>query len=139
SHTTSSRLAVTDPMIAPSVFAAYTPPTRRAGSFPPAATDDNASGKLAPQRMAPGSTAQRQRTKSSWKLNQGSVEIDGLIGQYGSDCVSMYAVHAIATQSSIWHHPSAGRGRAMRPAIADPRLLPIPSPSRKTARMSENV
>ena len=80
-----------------------------------------------------------QRTISSWKLNQGSVEIDGLIGQYGSDCVSMYAVHAIAAQSSSWHHPSASRGRAMRAAIAEPMLLPIPSPNRKTARISENV
>ena len=42
----------------------------------------------APQNRA-GSTTQRQRTKSSWKLNHGSVVIDGLIGQYGSDCVSM--------------------------------------------------
>ena len=72
-------------------------------------------------------------------MNQGSVEIDGLIGQYGSDCVSMYAVHAIAAQSSIWHQPSARRGRAIRPAIVEPMLLPMPRPSRKTARISENV
>ena len=39
------------------------------------------------------------------------VAIDGLIGQYGSDCVSMQAVHAIAAHSSIWHQPSASRGR----------------------------
>ena len=80
-----------------------------------------------------------QRTKSSWKLNQGLLEIAGLIGQYGSDCVSMYALHASATQISIWHQPSARRGRAMRAAMAEPRLLPMPRPSRNTARISENV
>ena len=31
-----------------------------------AATDASASGKLAPQRIAPGSTANRQRARSSW-------------------------------------------------------------------------
>jgi hypothetical protein len=67
------------------------------------------------------------------------VVIDGLIGQYGSDCVSMQAVHAIAPHSSIWHQPSASRGRAMRAAIEDPMLLPIPRPSRNTARISEKV
>jgi hypothetical protein len=30
-----------------------------------------------------------QRRTSSWKLNHTSVVIDGLIGQYGIDCVSM--------------------------------------------------
>src|SRR2546430_10936996 len=88
-------LAPSDPTIAPTVFAAYTPPTSRAGSWPGSATDASASGKLAPHRIAPGSTAQRHRTKSSWKLNHASVVIDGLTGQYGSDWVSMYAVHAI--------------------------------------------
>ena len=77
---------------------------RRPGApdpVPAPATAASASGKLAPQRIAPGSTTQRQRTISSWKLNQGSFEIDGLIGQYGSDSVSMYAAQAIAPQSSI--------------------------------------
>ncbi len=67
------------------------------------------------------------------------VEIDGLIGQYGSDSVSMYAVQAMAAHSSIWHQPSARRGRAVRAAIDDPMLLPMPSPRRNTARISEKV
>ena len=65
--------------------------------------------------------------------------IDGLIGQNGSESVSMYEVHAIAAHSSIWHQPSARRGRSTRPASAEPMLLPIPSPKRKTARISEKV
>ena len=36
---TRSRLAASEPTIAPTVFAAYTPPTRRAGSWPVEATD----------------------------------------------------------------------------------------------------
>ena len=39
--------------------------------------------------QAPGSTTQRQRTTSSWKLYQGLVEMAGLIGQYGSESISM--------------------------------------------------
>ncbi len=45
----------------------------------------------------------------------------------------------MAAQSSIWHQPSASRGRAVRAAIDDPMLLPMPSPRRNTARISENV
>ena len=57
SHATSSRLAPSEPTMAPTVLAAYTPPTSLAGSWPRAATAASASGKLAPQRMAAGSTA----------------------------------------------------------------------------------
>src|SRR5262247_4076019 len=53
-HTTNARLAPSDPTIAPTVFAAYTPPTSRAGSCPRAETEARARGKLAPQRMAAG-------------------------------------------------------------------------------------
>ena len=42
-----------------------------------------------PTESAPGSTAQKARTKSSWKLYQILVVIDVLIGQYGSDSISM--------------------------------------------------
>src|SRR5207247_8856619 len=115
------------------------PAPRGPGSWPDGATEGSASGKLAPHRMAAGSTTQRQRARSSWKLNQGSVEIDGLIGQYGSDSVSMYADQAIAAHNSNWHAPSATRGRASPRESADPRLLPIPRPIRNTARISENV
>ncbi len=65
--------------------------------------------------------------------------IDALMGQYGSDVRSMCALQAIAPTFSNWHHPSATRGRAMFFAMSEPRLLPMPSPMRKTPRMSENV
>src|SRR6185369_6462187 len=136
---TSTRLAPSDPTMAPTVFAAYTPPTSRAGSCPRAATAASASGKLAPHRMADGSTAKSARTLSTCRLIQGLETADGLMGQNGSDWLSTYAVHAIEAQSSNWHQPSAVRGRARRDAMADPTLLPMPRPKRNTARMSENV
>src|SRR5439155_24350365 len=132
-------LAPSDPTMAPTVFAAYTPPTRRAGSWPGSAMEASARGKLAPHRIAPGSTAHSDRTRSSWKLNHGSVEIDGLIGQYGNDCVSMYAVQATAPHRAIWQTPSATRGRPTPRASAEPRLLPMPRPIKNTARIRENV
>ena len=80
-----------------------------------------------------------QRTRSSCSVNQGVVEMDGLIGQYGSDSVSWYAAHAIAPHNSSWHQPSARRGDAVPRAIAAPTVLPMPRPSRNTARISEKV
>src|SRR5712692_2856184 len=81
---TSTNVVISDPTMAPTVFAAYTPPASRAASCSVVATDASASGKLAPQRIAPGSTTQRQRTRSSCSVNQGVVAMYGLIGQYGS-------------------------------------------------------
>src|SRR2546430_1905940 len=69
------------PTIAPTVLAAYTPPTSRPGSWPRAAAA-SASGKLAPHSTAAGSTAQVQRIRSSWKLYHGLGDRSGLIGQY---------------------------------------------------------
>src|ERR1700730_18380012 len=115
------------------------PPTIRAGSSSLDATAARPSGKLAPQRMAPGSTAKRHRVRSSWNWNHGLVEIDGLIGQYGSESLRMNAVHAMAPHSSSWHHARAMRGRESPRPSADPRLLPMPMPVRNTAMMSENV
>src|SRR5262245_49674084 len=89
--------------------------------------------------MAAGSTAKSARMLSTCRLIHGSETADGLIGQYGSDRLSTYAVHAIAAHNSTGHHPSATRGLAIRDAIADPTLLPIPRPKRNTARISENV
>src|SRR6185503_13818459 len=83
---TRNRLAPSEPTIAPTVLAAYTPPTRRAGSWPREATAASASGKLAPQRMAEGSTANSDRTPSICRLIHGLAVADGLSGQYGSDC-----------------------------------------------------
>ena len=45
------------------------------------ATAARASGKLAPHRHAGGRTAQRQRTRSSWKVYQGLGDSAGTIGQ----------------------------------------------------------
>jgi hypothetical protein len=81
SQMTRSRLAPSAPTIAPTVFAAYTPPTRRPGSVRPAATEASASGKLAPHRIAAGRIAQSVRTMSSWNVNQGLLDIDGSMGQ----------------------------------------------------------
>src|SRR5262249_8469136 len=106
---------------------------------PRAATLASASGKLTPHRMAAGRTANSARMLSTCRLIHGSVTADGLIGQYGRDWLSTYDVHAIPTHSSNSHQPSASRGRVTRDAIADPTLLPMPRPNRKTARMSENV
>ena len=103
------------------------------------ATEASASGKLAPQRMAAGSIAHNERTRSSWKVNHGLLDVDGSIGQYGSDCVSMYADQAMAPASSICTQASARRGRAMLRDSAEPTLLPMPRPKRNTARISEKV
>ena len=48
-----------------------------------------------------------------------------MIGQYGSECDSWYAVQATAPASSIWHQPSSALGfRAPRTA-SEPPALPI--------------
>src|SRR5436190_22421755 len=109
-HATSTRLAPSDPTIAPTVFAAYTPPTSRAGSWPRSATAARARGKLAPQRIAAGKTVHSDRTISNCIVNIAVFEIDGSMGQYGSDSVSIYAAHAIAAHSRTWHHANATRG-----------------------------
>src|SRR5438874_12170098 len=60
---TRMRLETTEPAIAPTALAAYTPPTNLPGSPPLRATAARASGKLAPQRIGPASTPQKPRTK----------------------------------------------------------------------------
>src|SRR5512138_2953877 len=107
---TMRRLTPSAPAIAPRVLAAYTPPTRRPGSPPRSAIAARARGKLAPQRIAGGRIAHRQRTISSWNVCQGFVVSIGLIGQYGNERVMMKAVQAIPNASRIWHDPSATRG-----------------------------
>ena len=72
-------------------------------------------------------------------MNHGVVAIDGLIGQYGSDSVSWYAAHAIAPHSRSWHQPSARRGVARLRVSVAPIVLPMPRPTRNTARMSAKV
>ena len=45
----------------------------------------------------------------------------------------------MVAHSRSWHQPSATRGRATRRASSDPIVLPMPRPTRNTARISENV
>ena len=75
--------------------------------------------------MAAGSIAHNERTRSSWNVNHGLLDVDGSIGQYGSDCVSMYAPQAMAPASSICTQASARRGRAMLREIAEPTLASL--------------
>jgi hypothetical protein len=126
------------PTIAPTVLAAYTPPTSRPGSWPRAAAA-SASGKLAPHRHAAGRTAHVHRMRSSWKTIHGLVDSDGSIGQNGSDRASTSAAHATAPARSAWQPASRIRGLTGPRPTNDPRLLPIPRPTRNTARMIENV
>src|SRR5262249_28451551 len=84
-HGIRTKLTMSDPRIAPTVFAAYTPPAIRAESCSLDATAPSASGKLAPHRIAPGRTTQNARTRSSCSVYHGEVEIDGFVGQYGND------------------------------------------------------
>src|SRR5215510_11212418 len=85
------------------------------------------------------------RIRSSWKVIQFTLAcaptvalMEGLIGQYGIDELVVYAAHSIAAHNPSWHQPSAIRAFMLR-ASAEPRLLPIPRPTRKTARINENV
>src|SRR6478736_1510425 len=78
SHAMINKLPNNAPMIPPIVLAAYTLPTRRAGSFAPRPTAESASGKLAPQSTAAGNTDQRQRTKSIWNVGVASTARPGL-------------------------------------------------------------
>ena len=51
----------------------------------------------------------------------------------------MEAVQAIAAVSSHWQSPSATAGNGSVAPGTHPTLLPMPRPSRNTARMMENV
>ena len=82
---------------------------------------------------------QMARIRSSWKVNEGDVEIDGLIGQNGSESAVEYAAHARQKHRPSCTHPSAVFAFDTPRASAAPRLLPIPRPTRNTARISENV
>src|SRR4051812_7575372 len=119
-HGIRMKLVTSDPAIAPTVLAAYTPPASCAASCSVLATAASARGKLAPHSTAPGSTTQKQRTRSSCSVNHGVVAMYGLIGQYGNDSVSSYADHAIAPHSSSWHQPSARFGETMSRASVAP-------------------
>ena len=76
---------------------------------------------------------------SSSIVNHGSVEMEGLMGQYGSESVRACAVQAIATHKRSWHEASVRRGRMRFRAAAEPMLLPMPRPIRNAGRISENV
>ena len=79
-------------MIAPTVLARIDAADETRGVLSWRATPARASGKLAPHRIAPGSITQIARIRSSWKLSD--VEIDGLIGQHGSDAPVVHAAQA---------------------------------------------
>ena len=79
------------------------------------------------------------RIKSSWNMNVGLIAIEGLIGQYGSELPVAYAAHASVTHSRSWHQPSTTRGCATRRASSAPTVLPMPRPTRNTARINEKV
>src|SRR6266545_7752625 len=78
---TISRLKMTAPITAPIVLAAYTGPTSRAWSPALGPTAASATGKLAPQKHAAGTTAMKARSRSIWKLNHGPEASAGSIGQ----------------------------------------------------------
>src|SRR6185436_12788775 len=86
-----------------------------------------------------GSTAQRLRTRSTWKVNQGLLDRIGFTGQYGMESASMNAVQPTPAAARNWQTPRATRGLAMDRAISAPALLPIPNPTKNTARITENV
>jgi len=78
------------------------------------------------------------RAISTWNVIQGLWESSELTGQYGNDDDSVMAVQPIAPASRIWQTPSAVRGRMVR-ETREPIPLPMPIPTRKMARMMENV
>src|ERR1700730_10411437 len=51
----------------------------------------------------------------------------------------MNAVHPTPAAARNWQTPSATRGRTTDLAAKAPALLPIPNPTRNTARINENV
>src|SRR5579864_7908729 len=51
----------------------------------------------------------------------------------------MNAVHATPAAARNWHNPNATRGRPTDRARSAPALLPIPNPTRNTARITEKV
>src|SRR5689334_1899906 len=99
------------------------------------ATQATARGKLAPQRIAGGRTAQRQRRKSSWKRFQGFRLIQGLMGQLGSQREMACADQAMANMRRNWQRPKRRRGETREREAAAAALEPRPRPRRKTARI----
>ena len=96
----SSRLHTVAPTIEPTVFAAYTRPTRRDVSSPRRAIAASANGKLAPHKTAAGSMASAPRTRSICRAYHALGANDGLMGQFGSATKMTAAAHAMATVSS---------------------------------------
>src|SRR6185369_4179897 len=94
------------------------PPTSRAESPSLVEAAASANGKLAPHSSVGGKIAQRQRARSTWKVNHGLVESSGLIGQKGSEEPSMMAVQAMPSTSRSWQQPRAKRGFTERAIIA---------------------
>ena len=81
SATINTKLVAREPKIAPAVFAAYSAPTARRGSPAVGAAAASASGKLAPQSSAAGSTAYAVRSRSSSSVMAAVVGSVTSIGQ----------------------------------------------------------
>ena len=112
---------------------------RRAAPDPvaPRPTAASASGKLAPQSTAAGSTDQRQRTKSSWNVDVASTARPGLTGQYGSDLRSASTRSTRSRRvSSSWHTPSATPRLLRRPRDDRADAAAEPEPDAGTRRES---
>ena len=90
-------------------------------------------GRLGVQRV--GFYAMVGEAPTYWLTQGGTL----FTGQNGTESDSMYAVHATAPASSNWQIPMATRGRTEPRSMADADTLPIPMPTRNTARMMENV
>src|SRR5205823_9132523 len=93
---TRARLKPRAPTMPPTVFDAYILPARRATSTSGLEAAASASGKLAPQRHADGSTAHAHLVRSSWKVNHGLGASSGLMGQYGNARPIISAANATA-------------------------------------------
>src|SRR5262245_60968918 len=136
---TGAKVVTRIPATAPPAVDAYISPTTHAASGLSRETAASANGKVTPHRHVAGRSAKNKRNTSNWKLIQGSRVREGLIGQYGRERASTYAVQAIAAQKRTWHRPKTHCGRFSQRAMTAPALLPIPIPSKKTASMSEKV
>ena len=135
-----SRLPNSAPTIPPIVFAAYTraDETRRI-LLVAADRREREREARAPQHAA-GSTTHRQRTRSIWNVDVGvarQTRADRPVRKHVAS--SSTPPTRCAAVSSSWQTPSAKRGFFAVRAMTEPTLLPIPSPTRNAARMSENV
>ena len=104
-----------DPAMAPSVLAAYTPPTRRPGSSPGAGIEASASGKLAPHSMAAGSTTAAHRARSIEQPQRGTLDD---VGRQSDE--RQIGDQDIRRRRTSPRRAAAGTSRAPRAAATNP-------------------